>query len=324
MTKISVATIFVLWLFFNQHYQFFSVTSGSMEPSINIGDMLIVEKQTNYHKNDVVTFTNSSQRIVTHRITDLISEAKNSLFATAGDANRNNDYDKINQDQIFGKVISVIPLLGKLSLFSNQLYFLITLIIVPALLLIIYPKKYIVFFIPIIIGLITFKTTLSSADLNDEVSIKQNKMKATTLELSSLNSADGTKKNYLFNIANFKKDGLDAATLRVKNTGQENTSFYISTKLDRSSETCNQKNIKVINVDKFVFSGQIKDFFWHSEQISSNQFIDLIFILNNTDNQNTEQQCNYQFTISTNPASDQPPKGLSDTKSIFNTITLNP
>ena len=55
-------------------YRSFIVQSGSMEPSIMIGDIIIVRSETQYSLNDVVTFTNSAGLVVTHRIVEIQKE----------------------------------------------------------------------------------------------------------------------------------------------------------------------------------------------------------------------------------------------------------
>ena len=69
-------------------YQSFLVQSGSMEPAIMIGDIVVVQKQNQYFKNDVITFLNKDQRVVTHRIIEIKETDGEIQFITKGDANR--------------------------------------------------------------------------------------------------------------------------------------------------------------------------------------------------------------------------------------------
>lgn len=132
-----VILIFVLSSAFNlpffSEYRFFLVQSGSMEPSIMVGDLILVKKQTAYFQNEVVTFQNQNQRITTHRI----FEIKNGIFQTKGDANRVEDNDAIYKEQVLGKVILVIPKIGFLVAFAKTLPGLILLVLLPAGILII-------------------------------------------------------------------------------------------------------------------------------------------------------------------------------------------
>ncbi len=117
-------------------YKSYLVQSGSMEPTIMTGDIVVVHQQSEYLKNDVVTFFNSEGRIVTHRIISDSKEAENTVYATKGDANRSSDNDMVTSDKIIGKVILVIPKLGYFVAFSKSLPGLFILIFVPAFTLI--------------------------------------------------------------------------------------------------------------------------------------------------------------------------------------------
>ena len=118
-------------------YKSFLVQSGSMEPAVMTGDIIIIHSQDNYVKNDVITFHGSDGRIVTHRIIEILQKDGKSFFSTKGDANRSEDEDSITQDKIIGKISLVIPKLGYLVAFSKSLPGLIILAIFPAALFII-------------------------------------------------------------------------------------------------------------------------------------------------------------------------------------------
>ena len=117
-------------------YRSFLVQSGSMEPAIMTGDIIIIHPQESYLKNDTITFHGSEGRIVTHRIFEITQKNNNLYFSTKGDANRSEGGDLITQDQIIGKVSLVIPKLGYLVAFSKSLPGLIILALFPATLFI--------------------------------------------------------------------------------------------------------------------------------------------------------------------------------------------
>lgn len=112
-------------------YRSFLIQSGSMEPAIMTGDIIVVKGQNSYVINDVVAF-HSENRIVTHRLISKEERQGNTQFSTKGDANRSQDFDAINQSQIIGKVALVIPKLGYLVAFSKSLPGFIILILIPA------------------------------------------------------------------------------------------------------------------------------------------------------------------------------------------------
>jgi signal peptidase len=114
----------------------FVVLSGSMEPTIFIGDIVITKKQDDYRKNDVITFYGPEGRIVTHRIVEIKENKDHRTFFTKGDANRSEDDAQIQQEQIIGKVIFVIPKLGYAANFIQTPLGLIILVFIPSSLLI--------------------------------------------------------------------------------------------------------------------------------------------------------------------------------------------
>ncbi len=113
-------------------YKLFLVQSGSMEPSIMTGDIVVINRQKNYFVNDSVTFKDSQNRVVTHRIVNIDQEK----ISTKGDANRTDDPEIINQNMILGKVLLVLPKLGYVVAFAKSLPGLVVLIIIPCFVLI--------------------------------------------------------------------------------------------------------------------------------------------------------------------------------------------
>ncbi len=81
-------------------YTFFEVISGSMSPTIEKMDVILVKLDTNYEVGDIVSYKNDGA-IITHRIV----EKNGTTYITKGDAN--NTIDKpINEEKIIGKVIN--------------------------------------------------------------------------------------------------------------------------------------------------------------------------------------------------------------------------
>ncbi len=88
-----------------------TVISGSMKPSINIGDYIVVKEKKEYFEGDIVIYNDEDNTMVTHRIID----KNNQEFITKGD--NNNIADKpITKDKIKGKVILVLPVIGSIQM----------------------------------------------------------------------------------------------------------------------------------------------------------------------------------------------------------------
>lgn len=115
-----------IFMFFEKKYKFFIVQSGSMEPSLQIGDMILVKKEIKYESGETITFITKDNKTVTHRISQIKNENQ---YLTKGDANRNEDLGETDNKLILGKVIQVFPKVGliKKILLSNlgfEIFFL--------------------------------------------------------------------------------------------------------------------------------------------------------------------------------------------------------
>ncbi len=102
------------------------VVSGSMEPNIHIGDLIIIDTKANlYQKDDIVTFYDENGSFVTHRI---VSINENEMI-TKGD-NNNTEDEATDVSKIVGRYVTKISNAGKLlASFKNPLVLLLILVI---------------------------------------------------------------------------------------------------------------------------------------------------------------------------------------------------
>ncbi len=111
---IALLAGFVMGLF---KYQPIAVLSGSMSPTFNRGDAVVVNKLTTREKDelkegDIIQFVSGTKYVV-HRIVDITNDNKgNKQFITKGDHNNAVDADKVALEDVKGKVSFVIPLIG--------------------------------------------------------------------------------------------------------------------------------------------------------------------------------------------------------------------
>lgn len=98
------------------------------------GDIIGVKQENEYKQKDVITFSDSSERVITHRIIEINEEVHQ--YVTQGDANQTPDPHPIKQDQIIGKVAFVIPKLGFAVAFAQSKTGIAILIGIPAVLII--------------------------------------------------------------------------------------------------------------------------------------------------------------------------------------------
>ena len=103
------------YLFHNGMPTFFgfgiaAVASGSMEPEISTGDLVVTRTQGDYAQGDVIIFYDAeSGSYITHRII-LVSDG---MYATKGDANDSADNFSVPSSAVVGKVVAVLPNVGK-------------------------------------------------------------------------------------------------------------------------------------------------------------------------------------------------------------------
>lgn len=95
----------------------YTVLSGSMEPTYNVGSIIYVKKvdPLTLKVGDPVTFMINGKTIVTHRIIEVIPDGEDPTvvrFRTKGDNNDTPDGDPVHSKNVIGKPIFTVPLLG--------------------------------------------------------------------------------------------------------------------------------------------------------------------------------------------------------------------
>jgi len=135
---IIFGSIFIIVTSFNLFgFQAFVVKSGSMEPKIQTGSVVIDQTKTDYKSQDIITFKISdSQDTVTHRITKVNQDADVISYQVKGDANATPDPDPVLKTNVVGSVLFSIPFLGFLIAFIRTIPGLIIFIAIPALIIV--------------------------------------------------------------------------------------------------------------------------------------------------------------------------------------------
>lgn len=114
-------------------YKPFIVLSGSMEPKISVGDLIIVKEvdPSKLKVNDVVAFRDPENFVITHRIINVVEESNDICFETKGDNNNVQDEGLTCSDSIEGKYYSKISKIGNIILFiQNPLGFTIMMMLI--------------------------------------------------------------------------------------------------------------------------------------------------------------------------------------------------
>jgi len=119
----------------------FVVLSGSMEPTISVGDLTVVVpvKPQDFQVGDIITYrtTQAPDVLVTHRLIATGTDEQGRLtFETKGDANEVSDQVAVAPGAVLGRVVYSIPKVGYLVDFARRPEGKILLIGIPGLLLV--------------------------------------------------------------------------------------------------------------------------------------------------------------------------------------------
>lgn len=101
----------------------FAVTSGSMEPALPVGTLVLTEAVSfdAIREQDVLTFSSQDgQSFFTHRVTAVDAQAK--LLYTKGDANAYGDPAPTAYAYVAGRVSLSIPYLGYVKILFSSVY----------------------------------------------------------------------------------------------------------------------------------------------------------------------------------------------------------
>lgn len=139
---VIIVSVFPLIPPFKNYYHSRTVLTGSMEPKIPKGSVVINQwaDQKNFSIGDVITYQHPADKkiiYITHRIVKIDKTGLLWKFETKGDVNPAADFGLVTQAGIEGKVILMIPLIGYLiELFKTPVGFIL-LVALPLLIFII-------------------------------------------------------------------------------------------------------------------------------------------------------------------------------------------
>ncbi|MGD8565438.1 MAG: signal peptidase I [Candidatus Bathyarchaeota archaeon] len=155
---VVVGLVFGLWygsqIILNTQYPALAVASGSMctiqhtncdgsshpfEPTLHVGDLIIVQgippteiNAAPYPDGDIIVFRRGRGLIV-HRAIEKELDGDRIKFTTKGDGNLHADAEKVDEENVIGKVILRIPWIGHVALLmrnSSGMFIIVILIII--------------------------------------------------------------------------------------------------------------------------------------------------------------------------------------------------
>lgn len=105
-------------------YQLKTVLSGSMEPGIQTGSIIAVKlggDLNRFKENDVITFMEEDNRLITHRVVEVVQSGEYTMYRTKGDNNNAVDKNPVLSENIVAEYTGfTIPYLGYFINFSQS------------------------------------------------------------------------------------------------------------------------------------------------------------------------------------------------------------
>jgi signal peptidase I len=121
------------------HAKSLTVMSGSMEPTIGTGDVVVARQipPMDARVGDIVTFRDplKHDRLITHRVREIHVLQNKVLFVTKGDANTSTEHWVVPEDGTIGRVAFHVPRLGYFMVWIHSTFGLLLVIVLPTLVL---------------------------------------------------------------------------------------------------------------------------------------------------------------------------------------------
>ena len=125
-------------------HHLYVVLSGSMSPAFEAGSLVVVRpaEAEEIAVGDIITYREPGEgaKLTTHRVVEV--EDENGLqFITKGDANEVVDQEPVPAENLVGKVVFAIPYAGYVADFAQSPQGLVTLVIIPGILIIVFEAR---------------------------------------------------------------------------------------------------------------------------------------------------------------------------------------
>jgi signal peptidase I len=114
-----------------------TVMSGSMEPTIRTGDVVVAREiaPLDARRGDVVSFRDPERGglLVTHRVRSISRDGDKVTFVTKGDANNASERWRVATDEKISRTMYRIPAIGRVLAFSHTRQGILMLVLLPLL-----------------------------------------------------------------------------------------------------------------------------------------------------------------------------------------------
>jgi signal peptidase len=136
---IALIAVIALFLMFSiipikGGYKTLVVLSGSMEPAIHTGSVVVIKPVENYQVGDIITFgaISKTKPPTTHRIVEIKETDGVKTYLTKGDNNNAPDIKAVAKKEILGKVLFSVPYFGYAVAATQKPAGFVLIVVVPA------------------------------------------------------------------------------------------------------------------------------------------------------------------------------------------------
>ena len=181
---------------YEPEFALYTIISPSMEPNINVYDVIITKKVKDYStikEGDIITFVSSSSLgeglTVTHRVKNVIKTDDDIKFRTQGDNNPIPDSALASSKNVLGKVLFKLPWVGHIQFFLQSKVGWLFILLIPAMGVVLYDIYKV-----LRLSSIKQKVSESTKDLPEDEKLEARKEKLKkSLEGKYKNSVDKNK-----------------------------------------------------------------------------------------------------------------------------------
>lgn len=163
-------------------------------------------------------------------------------------------------------------------------------------------------------------TQFTDADLFDEEVVSGHSLAATTLDFSSLDTANLSTKSLFFSVGGLVPTGFQVESVRVRKDGSEPFTLSLTTQqTGGNAELCQALQVKVFKDWTQIFAGSLLSLALNEEINTSEAYQDLVFVvgLDQATGSIMNSNCSFAFTFSTLQTEST---RFSDTEVLTNTV----
>ncbi len=111
-------------------FKMFVVLDDKMDESINYGDLVFTKNvnTNNLKKDNLVAFRDNTNKVVIHRITDILEDNNTKTFTMQTQPNEVGDTKYVKEDRVEGVLINKITKIGLFIIYMQNIHILIILV----------------------------------------------------------------------------------------------------------------------------------------------------------------------------------------------------